>query len=442
VTARGAASAREVALRVVSDVFGPQERTAQAAFDYRAREAGLDERDRNFAAELAYGSIKRRRTIDWYLTPYIGSRSKPLPPTIVEVLRLGVQQMLFMAGVDPHAAVYETVELAKRHGHRGTAGLVNAVMRRLQADAPPGPERERFKSDEEWLGVRYSMPTWLVTQLSSAFPADLAAICAGLDAAPQHALRVNTLRAGVEDALAALREAGGLCEPSPFVSESIIVHGAVCDDPQGRWNVQGESSAMPADLLDPQPGETVFDLCSGRGNKSVQIAARLKGSGSLTCVERDERKARAWRENLERAGAIAALVEGDVEAFEPGEPADAVLLDAPCSAVGTIGRHAESRWRKTPADGARLAGVQSALLARAADLVKPGGRLVYAVCSFDPREGHEVIERFLSERGGFERIPPPDRYAPFAAGGAVLVPPGLAGRDGFYISALRRSTAP
>ncbi|MDQ2907849.1 MAG: rRNA small subunit methyltransferase B, partial [Candidatus Eremiobacteraeota bacterium] len=124
--ARQSGNARDVAFAVVRDVFGPQARSAQASFDVRSRRAALDARDRAFAAELAYGSIKRRRLIDWQLAPYVGGRSKPLVPAIVDVLRLGVQQLHFMGGVDAHAAVSETVNLAWRHGHKGTAGLVNA----------------------------------------------------------------------------------------------------------------------------------------------------------------------------------------------------------------------------------------------------------------------------------------------------------------------------
>ena len=129
-------NARELALAVVRDVFGPELRGAQAAFDVRARRSGLDARDRAFAAELAYGAIKARRLLDWYLKPYLEGRERTLPAVIFEILRLGVYQIRFMSGVEDHAAVFETVNLALRHGHKGTAGLVNAVLRRFIADAP------------------------------------------------------------------------------------------------------------------------------------------------------------------------------------------------------------------------------------------------------------------------------------------------------------------
>jgi 16S rRNA (cytosine967-C5)-methyltransferase len=444
VSAPSGISSREVALRTVSDVFGPQSRGAQAAFDYRAREAKLDARDRAFAAELTYGSIKMRRALDAALAPYIADRAAPLPPTIHEVLRLGFYQLRFMGGVDRHAAVYETVELAKRHGHKGTAGLVNAVMRRYIADAAGAADSGAgtFAGDEA-LAVAYSLPTWMVARIRSTFGDAAEAICAGLDAPAQQAVRVNTARIPVNGAAAALENAGCSVERSAFVGESLIVTSAVAgDDPQGRWSVQSEASAMPVDLLDPRPGETVLDLCCGRGNKSMQIAARMGGAGTLVCVDQDARKLTAWRGAAERLGLPgAALVEARVEAFEPAGPAGAVLLDAPCSGIGTIGRHAEARWRKSPEDAGRLAAAQSALLRRAASFVAPGGRLVYAVCSFDPREGVDVVGAFLSEAPAFRRGPLPERYGAFERSGDVLVPPGLQGRDGFYIALLERAVS-
>src|SRR5271155_870044 len=132
----GASTARELALQVVRDVFGPEQRGAQASFDVRARRSDLDARDRAFAAELAYGAIKARRLLDWYLKPYLAGRERTLPPVISEILRLGAYQLRFMSGVEARAAVFETVKLALRHGHKGTAGLVKAVLRRLSTDAP------------------------------------------------------------------------------------------------------------------------------------------------------------------------------------------------------------------------------------------------------------------------------------------------------------------
>jgi 16S rRNA (cytosine967-C5)-methyltransferase len=434
-------ASREVAYLVVRDVFGPEGRTAQAAFDIRARRANLDARDRAFAAELAYGSIKRRRLIDWQLVPYVGGRDKPLTAAIADVVRLGAYQVGFMSGVDDHAAVSETVNLAWRHGHKGTAGLVNAVLRRMLADGPRAMDPADFKSTNDYLGVAYSVPTWIAAQFGAAYGERLEVVLAGINAAPQHALRVNGLRADVEGVRAELAERGIEANVSPFVAESLLVSsGSVGDDDAGRWNVQGEASAMPVDLLDPHPGETVLELCSGRGNKTVQIAARMRGEGELICVETDEKKIRVWRDHTERALVTnAAVVLGDAREAAPDVRAHAVLLDAPCSGLGVIGRHPEARWRKTPEDGARLAVAQAELLAAAGERTAIGGRLVYSVCSSDRREGRDVVDAFLAGVPAFARAPLPARYAAFDVDGDAIVPPGIDGRDGFFIASLVRS---
>jgi len=436
-------SAREVALQVVRDVFGPELRGAQSAFDVRARRAGLDARDRAFAAELAYGAIKMRRLLDWHLAPYVGGRDKPLPPTIADVLRLGAYQVRCMGGVEPHAAVSETVNLAWRHGHKGTAGLVNAVLRRMLADGPALPQPADFSSGEDFLGTLRSVPTWVVAQFGRAFGDSREAALAGINLAPRHAVTVNALRAVPAEVLAELGGPENGAHPSPLVPESIVVaSGTAGDDPGGRWLVQSETAAVPVDVLAPQPGETVLDLCSGRGNKSVQLAARLRGEGTLICVELEPRKATSLRAALERAGATnAAVVVGDARTAAADVRADAVLLDAPCSGLGLLGRHPEARWRKTPDDGRRLAETQGELLRAAGARTKPGGRLVYAVCSTDPREGVEVVDAFLADEPSFARAPLPARYAPFARGGDVVFVPGIGGADGFYIASLVRSPA-
>jgi 16S rRNA (cytosine967-C5)-methyltransferase len=433
-------SSRELALSVIHDVFGPEQRSAHAAFDARARKSTLDARDRAFAAELAYGAIKGRRLLDWYLAPYLAGRDKPLPPVIHEILWLGVYQLRMMSGVDAHAAVFETVNLANRHGHRGTAGLVNAVLRRFIADAPAPPHLSDFDRADDYFGTAYSVPTWIAAHFGRIFGDATEEILRGINAAPQHAVRVNRLRSTVADTVAALEASGTHVLPSALVEESLVViTGHVNDDPEGRWAIQSETACVPVDVLAPRPGEIVLDLCSGRGNKSVQSAARMENQGQLIFVEIDMRKAKVLREHLERAGVTAAaVVEGDARNVDLPE-ADAALIDAPCSGLGILGRHPEARWRKSPDDGSRLAALQAELLDAAAARLKPNGRFVYSVCTSDPREGVDVIEAFLGRTPGFARAPFPERYQPFARGGDLLIPPGIDGRDGFFIAKLVRS---
>lgn len=437
-------TARELALGVVRDVFPPPgsnaiERSAQAAFDYRARRSQLSDRDRAFAAELAYGAIKMRRTLDWYLEPFIGGRE--LPPVVREILRLATYELVYTRAAE-HATVFEFVNLAKRSSHRGLANLVNAVLRSLVRAKPSEPVRASFESDDEYLAMRYSLPTWLVRQWREVCGEELEAICAAVDEPARAAIVVNALKCTTQEAAARLRSDGIVAEASAYVPESLLVErgslsGATGD---GCWWPQSESSAMVVDVLGPQPGEAILDVCSGRGNKALQIGARLAGQGSLCCIECDARKVATLEQRLGQAGIAAALVTGDATAglLPPGKQFDRVLLDAPCSGVGVVGRHPEARWKKQGGDGERLALTQRALLESTAPYVYPGGALVYAVCSTDPRETTEVIDWFLA-RQNFERGLIPSPYESFLTEeGDVLVPPGLAGRDGFYIARIER----
>lgn len=441
-------TAREIALQTVRDVFpardahGP-ERGAQEAIEYRAGKAQADARDRAFATMLAFGSIKMRRLLDFYLAPYVGARKEPLPPAIAEILRLAVYELRF-ASTGQHAVVSEWVGMAKRYGHRGTAGLVNAVLRSFLRDDPPPPAAPAFEDEDEYLGTAFSFPTWLVRQWRACFGGDrLRAILEGCNAPAQTAVTINRMRMTREQAAQWFEERGAQAKASTFASDSVLVADAALAfneerSSSGVFWVQSESSAAVVDVLNPQPGERVADACSGRGSKALQIAARLGGDGMLVCVERDQRKLDALLERAQQGGLAMATVTGDATRPILETQFDRVLLDAPCSGTGIVGRHPEARWRKRPDDGERLASTQAALLESLAGRVFEGGALVYAVCSTDPRETTEVVEPFL-RANNWRRGLIPASLAEFETdAGDVVIAPGIGGRDGFYIARLER----
>ncbi len=435
---------REVALQVVRDVFGDHPRGARESLDYRTRAAAFENRDRGFATELAYGSIKMRRWLDFQLAPFLGARASTLPKPIAEILRLGVYQLRCMNGVEAYAAVSESVGLARRYGHKGTAGLVNAVLRRLAEQ----PVREALGDDDDALAIRASLPTWIVAHWRNRFgSALLPAILAGINEPAAIGLSVNLQRSSQAEVLAVLGAAGIPAAASPFARDAVVISGhapssALEELAGGRWDMHAEAAGFPVDLLDPQPGDAIFEACSGRGNKSVQIVARTGGAGSFESIDLDERRVARARERLIAAGCgdTALNITGDVTVAGGPDDRDRVLVDAPCSGLGILGRQPEARWRKDPADGARLAPVQLAILRAAALRLKASGTLVYAVCSTDGRESEDVVGSFLADRPDFTRAPVAERYAPFlTAAGDVRTAPGIDGRDGFYIALLRRS---
>lgn len=439
-------TAREVALQVVRDVFpvqGAQERTAQEALDYRLRKAELDARDRGFATVLAFGAIKMRRLLDWYLQPYVGDRAKPLAPAIHEIARLAIYELRFTSA-QPHATVSQWVDLAKRYGHRGTAGLVNAVLRGFLRDNPAAPQRADFESDDDYLGTAFSFPTWLVRQWRSALGDDrIESALEACNAPAQAAVAINRAKTTRDEVVEWFASRGASAEPSRLADDAVLVSDAALARAGEReagaaWWVQSESSASVVDVLNPQPGESIADACSGRGSKALQSAARLNGDGSLVCIERDARKAASLERRAAEAGLPVATIVGDATADILQGRFDRILIDAPCSATGVLGRHPEARWRKRPEDGERLALTQRALLEALAPHVYEGGAIVYAVCSIDPRETTAVVDWFVRTHD-VQRGLIPARFEDFQTeDGDVLIPPGLQGRDGFFIARLER----
>ncbi len=410
---RPAPSARNVAFAVIRDVFGPEARGAAESLDRHLRKSSLDPRDRAFVTELAYGTIERRRWLDWQLEPYLGERAAKLPQMIAEILRLGTYQLRAMR-VHEYAAVSESVQLARRFGHPGTAGLVNAVLRRVSTDPERLVDDADFPSFDDVLGTRASLPTWLVRMWRERFGADrLDAILAGVNAPAATGLSIDRRRTTRAETIALLAEHEIAAVPSPFAADAIVVTTAVpapaLREMLGdRAELHSEAACFPVDLLDPQPGERVLEACSGRGNKTLQLAAAIGDRGTIVAIDTDARKIARAQARL--AAAEISTVElrvADASALDGSETFAAILVDAPCSGIGIIGRAPEARWRKLPDDGARLAPQQRALVEAAARALAPGGRLVYAVCSTDPREGEGVIDPFLSDHPDIERTPLP-----------------------------------
>jgi 16S rRNA (cytosine967-C5)-methyltransferase len=436
-SAPAATTAREVALQVCRDVFGPNPRGAREALDYRLRKSELAPRDRAFATELAYGAIKMRRLLDFELQPFVGERAKSLPQPIAEILRLGTYQLRLMSGVEAYAAVSESVGLARKYGHKGTAGLVNAVLRRVSTEPPR----------EADLATRTSLPNWVVEHWRERFGGErLDAILAGVNAPAVAGVCLDLRNTTRDDAQRALADAGIVASPSAFAHDVLVLDASASAAElerlaNHRWHLHSETASFPVDILDPQSGRRVVELCCGRGNKTLQIVSRMRDGGTVLAVDDDDRKIVQTAKRLEAAGAgSVALVTADATTMQATADADLVLLDAPCSGLGILGRQPEARWRKQPDDPARMAALQRKLIDAAAGGVKPGGALVYAVCSTDRREGEDVMDAFLGEHPQFARDTIPARYAPFlTAAGDVLVPPGIDGRDGFYIARVIRT---
>uniref|UniRef100_E6Q4N3 RNA-binding Sun protein 16S rRNA m5C967 methyltransferase, S-adenosyl-L-methionine-dependent n=1 Tax=mine drainage metagenome TaxID=410659 RepID=E6Q4N3_9ZZZZ len=446
-------SAREVALLVLRDVFpvepGVEARPAQAALAYRAERGKLDARDRRFATELSYGAIKMRRALDDALRPFLKERAKTLPSTIQELLRLAVYELRY-THPDVHATLFEWVNLAKRYGHQGLGSLVNAVLRSYLREPTPAPQRENYVDIDDYYGALYSLPTWLVRRWHARFgDATIERICREANDPAAHAL----VGLGKADEVLELMASRGMeASRSALARDAVLVRASesaaldlVESETLPFW-MQSESSAAIVDLLDPQVGERILDCCSGRGNKALQIGVRIGPSGSLTCVDRDARKIALLQRRFEGFTRFAELPVPAIVVGDAADPAlvppemlfDRVLLDAPCTALGVIARHPEARWRRRPEDVDRMAALQKALLSAVSAHVKPGGRIVYAVCSTDERESSDIIDAFLAD-ADFTRVPAAQPLAAFCDANGDLLTAPVDGRDGFFAACLERA---
>ena len=403
-----------------------------------SRRAGLDEglshpalaalapRDRAFARALVMATLRRLGAIDAALQARL---KKPPPERIVNILRLGAAQLLVLK-TPPHAAVGATVDLAAaQKGGQVFKGLVNAILRGLDR-APPDLDDPMLLA-----------PTWLLARWRAAFgEAEARAIAALI--AEEPATDVTLLVP--EDAAELAREL--VAEVLEGGSLRVGMKGEVSGWPgfsDGRWWVQDASAAVPARLLAIQSGETALDLCAAPGGKTLQLAS---AGAKVTAVDRSAGRIKRVSENLARTGLGAEAVVADATEWRDSRTFDAVLLDAPCSATGTFRRHPDVLWVASPADIPKLAAMQRRLLDSAARRVKPGGRLVYCVCSLEPEEGEGQVAAFLARTPGFalEPIAAGEGGSPEASqrpeGTLRILPhhrPG--GTDGFYIARLRRA---
>jgi 16S rRNA (cytosine967-C5)-methyltransferase len=380
--------------------------------------ARLDPRDRAAAHRIAATVLRRLGSLDEILSPFL--RKEP-PPPARHALRIGAAELLLL-DTPPHAAVATAVALAPR----AFAGLVNAVLRKVAAEGAAALEGLD--------AARLDTPPWLWASWHAAYgPAVRAIAEAHRSPAPLD-----------------LTPAPGASPPEgaevlPTGSWRLPAGTRVTDLPgfaEGRFWVQDAAAALPALLLAPRPGERIADLCAAPGGKTAQLAA---AGAEVTAVERDARRLDRLRENLARLRLRAAIVQADAAAWTPDAPFDAILLDAPCTATGTIRRHPDVAHAKRPRDVPAAAEAQARLLAAAARMLRPGGRLVFATCSLQPEEGEAHLPRAAAIGLVHEPFSPaelPGLPEAITPAGCLRTRPDFwaarGGMDGFFAARFRR----
>jgi 16S rRNA (cytosine967-C5)-methyltransferase len=397
-----------------------------------------DERDRAFAAHLAYDTLRWQGTLDWALAEVLTRPLDDVEPALRRVLRLGALQLL-RSGVPARAAVATSVTLASEQVPRGRAkgasGFVNGVLRALSRRLDDLPWPDLDADPVAHLALTTGHPAWLVEDLLARYdPPRVAAILHADDDPPGVTFRATGDRSRLVDELRGL----GVEATPGEVAESVRAPGA---DPrrldavaQGRAVPQDEASMRVVHATSTRPGARVLDLCAGPGGKATHLARLAGESGRVVAVELHPHRAELVRRAAARQGVAIDVRVGDAAdvPLPAGETFDVVLLDAPCTGLGTGRRRPEVRWRRTPADASELAQLQSHLLVRAAERVAPGGTLTYAVCTWTAAETDGVADA----------VEPALRAAGFAPQGRQQLLPDLDGTDGMYIATWVRTHGP
>jgi 16S rRNA (cytosine967-C5)-methyltransferase len=442
---------RDLALQSLFQVHAKRA-FAERVIDDLAEQFRLDVRDRGFLNELVKGTLRRQGALDWQLDRLLHVGFTSLPLWIQDDLRLGAYQLLHLDRIPPRAVVDEAVKLALKYGHPGTAGLSNSVLRRLADEIAGGsvplplPTHADGTPNVEALVAITSHPRWLVERWLTRYGLDeLLALCEANNRTAALGLRVNRLKLDRKELLKRLATAELTAHEGRWCDVSVVVPADAnfANFPsyaRGDCTVQDESETMVGFLVAPRPTDRVLDLCAAPGGKTTHLAELMGDQGEVVAVEKMAPRARSMQRQVERLGLRSVLVEtadgetANLLALGKGGPYDRALVDAPCSSLGVLARRADARWRKEASGFAELAEHQGLLLRAAAAVVKPGGTLVYSVCSFEPEETDAIVQSFLAGNPEWTK----DDAAQFVpadlveTGGAMRILPHRHGTDGAF----------
>jgi 16S rRNA (cytosine967-C5)-methyltransferase len=438
---------RDAAIDVLLRVF-ERNIPLDESLDKTLRRRPVSDRGRRFMTALAYGTVRHRALCDHALRRICTQPLEQLPAPILVILRMGIFQSLFLKEVTHPAMVHTSVDLARKRGHAGTARLVNAVLRRAPHSLEELPLPHPASDLRAYLSLRYSLPRWMIDQWIAEFGEERAAEFAEclVKEAPL-SIRVNTTRTTVSELQRRLEKCGFATEKRTPLPEELTLPGAgpglfrSVPYKEGLFMAQDPASMLAALLLDPQPGERILDLCAAPGGKTTHIAQRMRDTGVILACDPAFRRLDRVRENADRLGFRAirpVCAEGTRPPLRSGF--DRVLVDAPCSGLGTLRRHPDIKWRLQPEAIARLAAQQDALLRSALECCAPGGVVVYSVCTFGRQETFDRVQRIVKDG-----LASPEDGPEFLATwqiekGQYQTLPGGAGWDAFFLTRFRKAS--
>jgi 16S rRNA (cytosine967-C5)-methyltransferase len=442
---------RALALEILTRVDARRS-YADRLLDSALEKNDLEPRDRGLVTELVYGTLRWRGRIDWIAAQFLTRPLAGMKPGLLNLLRLTLYQVLFLSKVPEYAAVHEGVELAKLVGGQGAGALVNAVARKILHEQDkiflPNAEDDLVRH----LAVLGSHPEWLVRLWLDYFlPDEVAELLAANNREAPVSIRANCLRVESQRLLDEFEAHGVNAAVSRWSPQGIRLRGggAVARLPgfrEGLFQVQGEASQLVGFLVDPQPGERVLDACAAPGGKATQLAELMGDQGEVIALDASLQGLEKVRENVRRLKlASLKIFRCDVtEGLPENCPRayDRILVDAPCTGLGTLRSHPEAKWFRQAADSKRLAQLQRKILKSIFPYLKPGGVLVYATCTLAPDENESVVNDFLEREQGMVLDEAsaflPERARTMTRGKYFLALPHKHDTDGFFAARMRK----
>jgi 16S rRNA (cytosine967-C5)-methyltransferase len=441
---------REIALKTIYDI-NEKGAYSNIALNKQLESNTLRDVDRAFVTDLVYGTIKWRLTIDYIIGNFSSTRLKKISPWILNVLRIGVYQILYMDRVPESAACNESVKLSKKYGHAASSGFVNGVLRSIVRKKDSIPYPDKLKNPVEYLSVKYSHPDWLVKKWVMGFGVEFTeGLLISNNEVPDFTIRVNMLKTSKEELIANLSENKVQAVAGRAVEEALILKNpgsflSLDSYKMGHFQIQDESSMLCAKVLDPKPGELVIDVCSAPGGKTTHMAQLMNNKGQIIARDIHEHKINLINEASKRLGVSIIKAEVyDATMVDEGllEKADRVLVDAPCTGYGIIRKKPDIKWARTMSDIKEITELQLKILNAASKYVKPGGFIVYSTCTIEKEENRDLVERFLANNKDFDFYGfgelLPDVLKEYSGNGYIELYPNINKIDGFFIAKMRK----
>ncbi len=441
---------RDVALDVLLQIEKNQA-YSNLLLNQTVKRTQLDPRDVGLLTEIVYGTVQRRDTLDFFLQPFIKKGLHSLEDWVKVLLRLSVYQLVYLDRVPERAVVHEAVAIAKGRGHKGISGMVNGVLRSLLREGVP--ETATIQDKTKRLAVETCFPQWLVARWEKQYGFETTkAMCETSLQPPLVTVRVNRMKASVDEALAALTAEGLLVKKGVLSPDALIIEkGNVFQTStyaRGLVTAQDESSMLVARAVGAKSGMTVLDACAAPGGKTTHLAELMNDDGHILSFDLHEHKVKLIREQAERLGLMnveaKALDSRKIADYLNDERFDRILVDAPCSGLGVIRRKPDIKWTKSEKDITAIQAIQQTILEAVAPFLKVGGTLVYSTCTVDQAENEQTVRLFLQNHPEFtldsslrERLPYKvinDRYTD----GIITILPQDFGTDGFFIASLQK----